>query len=165
MAGPFVWWANRKSRLGLSPNAREPAPKLPGRPWWTDPPVSAPVPEHIEYVQRFTTEVMGQRGSAQRDLLLRHLSQWMKAAQRLLHENAHSATMADLNTTDGLWVAVSSAMHKMRSRIYGLGGVVDDDITEVMRIVQSRAEKIRRERALHRHAPPIDAARGQEDGS
>lgn len=159
MAGPFFWWANRKSKLGLSPVAKEPPPKTPGRSWWTDPPVSVPMPEHIEYVQQFASAVHAQPQTPRRDSLLRYLSQWMKAARQLLHENAQSTTMRDLDTTDGMLVWADSAMNKMRSRIYGLGGTVDDEIEEVMRVIGSRAAKIRRERAMQRHALPIDKRR------
>ncbi len=36
----------------------------------------------------------------------------------------------------------------MRARIYGLGGVVDGEVVEIMDAVQGRAAKIRRERAM-----------------
>ena len=144
---PFTW-ANRKSRMGLKPSAKPP-PHLPGnKEWWTSPPTSVPQPEHLEYVAQFMTALMGREPSRSRDMMMRYVSEWMRVARRILHEEAQAPERADLHTTDGLMVAASGALQKMRSRIYGLGGDVDDEIKQICDAIQGRAEKVRRERAL-----------------
>jgi hypothetical protein len=102
VAGPFVWWANRKSKNGLRPLAKAP-PHLPnGKPWWTTPPTMLPQPEHIEYVSQFMAEVMSRPGSDERNAIVKHLSDWMAVARRLFHEEWHLKQHTDLATTDGI---------------------------------------------------------------
>lgn len=147
MSGPFVWWQNRKSRMGMKPSAKAP-PHEPGKPWWTTPPTTLPQPEYIEYVVQFACELMQQRPSAKRNAMQAYVGAWLKAARRLLHEEKYMPNRADLHTTDGLIVAASGAMQKMRSRIYGLGGDLSEDVVQVLEAMQGRADKIRRERAM-----------------
>jgi hypothetical protein len=148
MIAPQTWWANRKSRIGVSPAAKPP-PHLPGnKAWWTSPPTAAPQPEYIEYVVQFQTELMASRNSRNKQAMLQYVSNWLRAARRLLHEEMQAPERADLQTTDGLIVAASRALQKMRSRIYGLGGEVDDEVRQICDAVQGRAEKVRRERAM-----------------
>jgi hypothetical protein len=148
MATPFAWWASRKSRNGMRPLAKTP-PHLPGgRPWWTTPPTAPPQPEHIEYVAQYMAQLYLAPPSDRRNAMMKYVADWMRAARRLLHEEMQAPGRADLHTTDGLIVAACTALHKMRSRIYGLGGEVDEEITEVCDAVHGRAAKIRRERAM-----------------
>jgi hypothetical protein len=158
--GSTEWWLNRKSRIGHSPAAKAP-PHVNGEPWWTTPPVSAPEPEFIEYAvayrQELITKLNGSRGPERRkvDELVRFVNTWLNAARRLLHERLQAPERADLHTTDGLIIAASRALHMMRSRIYGLGGEVDEEIRAIMDAVQARADGLRRERALNpRRASP-----------
>jgi hypothetical protein len=153
MTGPLSWWANRKSRMGMKPSAKAPPPHSPRKPWWTDPPTTPPPPEQIEYVSAFMSELIAMKPNTpqenrEKDAMLRYIGAWMRAARRLLHEVRSSPDRADLTTTDGLIVAASSALQKMNSRIYGLGGEVDKEVREVMDVIQGRADRIRRERAL-----------------
>lgn len=142
------WWANRKSRIGVTPKALPP-PHLPnGREWWTTPPVACPQPEHIEYVVQYQIELTRARRSGQKHEMQKRVADWLRAARRLLHEEKQAPERADLQTTDGLIVAANTAMHRMRGRIYGLGGEVTKDVEEVMNAIHGRAEKIRRERAM-----------------
>lgn len=147
MSGPLVWWANRKSRLGLSPVAKEPPPKSPGRPWWTTPPTAPPLVEHMEYVVQFRATLVGQKQSRRRDQMIVHVNAWLAAARRQLHYAQQSPHRTDLHTTDGVIVAASRAMQKMRILIIGLGGDVDEEVAETIQVVHGRAERIRHERA------------------
>lgn len=83
-----------------------------------------------------------------RQEMQKRIADWLKAARRLLHEEKQAPDRADLHTTDGLIVAANRALNRMRSRIYGLGGVVDEEIDQVMQVMNGRADKIRRERAI-----------------
>lgn len=141
-----AWWENRKSRIGMSPIAKEPPPFANGKPWWTSPPIAAPMPEHIEYVVNYKAQLLAQPQDTTRDALIAKVNVWLGAAKRRAHEEMQSPARADLQTTDGLIVAASSALQKMRGRIYGLGGVVTDDVKEIIDAVLGRADRIRRER-------------------
>jgi hypothetical protein len=151
--GVNEWWLNRKSRLGLTPAAK-PAPHLPkGEPWWTEPPVAAPEPEWIEYAIAYRRELrarlVGARGEHLLEVqaLLGCVNDWLAKARRLLHERVQAPERSDLHTTEGLLIAASRALHKMRSRIYGLGGEADAEIEQIMQAVQARADESRRRRA------------------
>lgn len=146
MSGPLSWWANRKSRMGLKPSAKAP-PHKPGKPWWTEPPTTMPLPEHIEYVAQFYSQLLLQPGSKARNAMQRQVSLWMRAVKTMMHEERHSPDRMDLATTDGLIVAAASVIAKMRGRIYGLGGEVTPDVQEICEAIHGRAERIRRLRA------------------
>jgi hypothetical protein len=97
---------------------------------------------------------MLKKPSNSRDQMMKHLADWMKIAKRYLHEEMQAPERADLHTTEGLIIAACGAMYKMRSRIYHLGGVVDDDIVQIINAMQGRAAKHRRERATEHGARP-----------
>lgn len=163
MSAGLSWWANRKSRMGMKPSAKPP-PHLPGgREWWTSPPTMCPQPEHIEYVVQYQAELSRLRNGRERQEMQKRVGDWLKAARRLLHEEAQAPERADLHTTDGLIVAACSALFKMRSRIYGLGGEVDEDVRQICDAVQGRAAKIRRERAMEsaKRRTPLLVERGR----
>lgn len=140
------WWANRKSRIGLSPAAR-PAPHLPGgHPWWTSPPTAPPQPEHIEYAVRFMMELRLRPPSAETNLLTQNVSDWLKRARQLLHEHVE-ADRGDLATTDGLMIAVARVMSQMAGRIGTSGGEILPEWDRVIDVVRKRAARAKRERA------------------
>lgn len=147
MAGPFAWWANRKSRIGMSPAARKP-PHLPGREWWTDPPTTLPQPEHIEFVAQFATELMERKQGHQRDRLLHACSLWMKAARRLLHETYEDVKHGDLVTTDGLILATHQLVLRMTGKACAGGFVIGERDQATIDALHARAHKLGRERAI-----------------
>lgn len=146
MSGSLKWWVNRKSRLGMSPAACRP-PEVNGREWWTTPPVMAPQPEHLEYVVQYQLEISRMPPSDRRTALQSHVSAWLKAARRLLHEQVES-TRGDLHTTDGLIVAARGLVLKMKGEIWRCGGKAPDDLAEVLQALDARAHEIRRRRAV-----------------
>jgi hypothetical protein len=151
MAGPLVWWANRKSKLGLSPVAKEPPPKTLGKPWWTEPPTTLPQPEHLEYAVQFQLEVMRMPHSDKKNALLGHLGAWMRAARRLLHEESYNPERADLGTTDGLLIAADDALHEAITKLNKLtnnGRAMSERAMQTQRALQRRTSKLRRDRAL-----------------
>lgn len=167
MSGPLIWWANRKSQMGLKPSAKKP-PHESGKEWFTTPPIACPQPEHIEYVAQMMRDAMTWKHNKSRDDLMRYLNAWMRAARRFLHEEQQAPHRADLQTTDGLIVAASSALQKLRSHVYKLDGTVDDaEVIETMHAVLGRADKIRRERALSQHnaRTPVDNTLRRKSGS
>jgi hypothetical protein len=157
--GHTEWWLNRKSRIGLAPAARPP-PHLPsGEPWWTQPPTSAPEPEFLEYVMSYRRQLIAEMAGARRQrskeiaALLSHVNDWITEARRLLHERVQAPDRADLHTTDGLLVAASRQMNRMRILIVGLGGQVDEEVAATMQAVQARADEVRRRRATDAACP------------
>ena len=160
MSGPFVWWANRKSKMGLKPSAKAP-PHLIGRPWWTTPPTTLPQPEHIEYVTQFFANLLAQPPSDERNAMQTYISQWMKAARRLLHEEMYAPERADLHTTDGLLIASDDAIKLAILTCHKAGIKLDQSIIEVHKALQYRCTSLRRERAVvsahHRTTPATGA--------
>lgn len=146
MSGPFVWWANRKSRLGMQPSARKP-PHLPGKEWWTDPPTMLPQPEHIEYVVKFHSEVMQRPQTLHRDALLGAISAWMKFARRLLHEEYENVKHGDVLSTDGLILAVHQLLLRTIGKAVRQGYVVDERDQAIIDALHARAHKLGRIRA------------------
>lgn len=146
MSTHATWWANRKSRIGLSPAAR-PAPHTPdGRPWWTAPPVAPPQPEHIEFAVRFMMELRLRQPSAETNLLMQNVGNWLKRARQLLHEHVE-ADRGELATTDGLMVAAARVMNQMAGHIGTAGGQILPEWERVMDVVRKRAARAKRERA------------------
>ncbi len=145
--GPLTWWANRKSKIGMSPAARKP-PHLPGKEWWTDPPTTIPQPEHIEFVAQYQRQVMAMPASQNKNALLAHCSAWMKAARRLLHEESYSPDRADLGTTDGLLIASDNAIRLAILTCHKAGVRLDQEVIEVHKALQRKCTKLRRERAI-----------------
>lgn len=149
MSGPLTWWANRKSRIGLSPAALKP-PHVHGKEWWTTPPIAPPQPEHMEYVMQFHREVQSQPQTADRDALLGRVSDWIRVARRLLNEQIDSQR-GDLLTTDGLIVAAVHAIGTLIGKCVTAGVITPDELEqvgEVKQALQSRAMRIKRERAI-----------------
>lgn len=122
----LVWWANRKSRMGLNPAAK-PAPHLPdGREWWCEPPVALPEPAHIEYATKFMAEMLGMhpRTRAERrslDEMKARVAHWLRVAKRLCHERME-AKVAGLETTDDLIVAGARSLSLLVGLVIDLGG-------------------------------------------
>lgn len=149
VSGPLTWWANRKSRIGMSPAALKP-PHVNGKEWWTTPPTALPQPEHIEYAVAFMREVQLRPQTSDRDALLGHISDWLKMARRLLHEEVESQR-GDLHTTDGLIVAAGIAMQRLLCKC-GKAGLLtpdeDREFCEVRQALVARSARISRERAL-----------------
>ncbi len=149
MSGPFTWWANRKSRIGLSPAALKP-PHVNGKEWWTTPPVAPPQPEYIEYAVQFLRDVQARPQTPDRDALLGRISDWLRAARRLLNEQIESQR-GDLLTTDGLIVASVFAVATLIGKCIQAGLLTPDELdrmSEVKQALQARAHRIRRERAI-----------------
>lgn len=149
MAGPLTWWANRKSQMGLRPLARKP-PHLPtGKEWWTTPPTTCPQPEFIEYASNYMAELIASPNGRNRQALIKYVADWLGAARRLLHEEQGKfGKYRDLETTDGLFVAASTAFHKLGSMLHKAGIEIDDDTRAVMNAVGGRADRVRRARAI-----------------
>lgn len=147
MAGPFTWWANRKSKMGLRPLSKKP-PHLPGKEWWTNPPTTIPQPEHIEYVAEYSRQVLLMPNSEHKNSLTAYLGAWMKAARRLLHEEMFSTDRADLHTTDGLLIACDDAIKSAILATHAAGIRLDQSVIEVHKELRRRCTKLRRERAI-----------------
>jgi hypothetical protein len=96
----------------MLPSAKKPPHEV-GKEWWTTPPIAPPQPEHIEYVVQFQIEVMRRPQTPTRDALLKSIAEWLRAARRLLHEEFTSRKHADLNTADGLFIAVRDLIEAM----------------------------------------------------
>lgn len=146
MSGPLTWWANRKSRIGLSPAALKP-PHVHGKEWWTTPPIAPPQPEHMEYAIQFQLEVARMAPSEQRNQLQAHLGAWIRAARRLLNENI-ATVRGDLCTTDGLLLATRGLLLQLKRDVALAGGTLPDDTDRVMDALEARCSKIKRERAV-----------------
>lgn len=144
MAGPLKWWANRKSRIGLSPSALKP-PHVNGKEWWTTPPIAPPQPEHIEYAIRYQLNVACMPPSEHRNQLQQHIAAWLTAARQLLHESVES-TRGDLHTTDGLIIAAHKLVQKLAGDVVRLGGRIPGDLDAVAQALGARAARARRER-------------------
>lgn len=148
MAGPFTWWANRKSRIGVSPAAKRP-PNLPsGAEWFTSPPISAPEPEHIEYALEFMRGLQHCLGSQERNAALGMVSDWIRKARQLLHERVESQD-GDLHTTDGLIIAACAAMGQMFGEMVRRGITIRPRWQEIRQALQARAARAKRERSTH----------------
>lgn len=151
MSGPLVWWANRKSRMGMKPSAIKP-PHKPGKEWWTNPPTTVPQPEHMEYVAQYQLQLMAQPPSEKRQLLMMHLSAWWRAARQVLHEEMTSEFRADLCTTDGICIAAEDALKAALVALSDAGVKPGDErrerVREVLHALQRRNTKVRRERAI-----------------
>lgn len=102
MSAPYVWWANRKSRMGLKPSAKVPPHHHDGREWWTAPPTAPPEPAHVEYVAEFHRRLVVGPKSKHRDAMIKYLADWMKGARRLMHERAEHYGPPELQSMDGL---------------------------------------------------------------
>lgn len=151
MSGHFSWWANRKSRIGMSPSAL-PAPHLPsGKPWWSAVPMAAPQPEHIEYAIQYMLELQRMSPTKQTHVLMAHVGTWIRAARRLLHERVES-DRGELHTTDGLIIAAVHAIGAMATRIRLLGGDVDERWYEIKQALEARASEAKRRRATGGHS-------------
>jgi hypothetical protein len=147
MAGPLTWWASRKSRMGMKPSAKKP-PHAPGKEWWTDPPTTLPQPEHIEYVEQYRIGVMAMPNGRERQELLARIGAWMRAARRLLHEEFESQKHGELNTTDGIVMAVSQLLKRTIGPAIAGGYKIDEYDQEVINAIHGRATKTARLRAL-----------------
>lgn len=140
------WWANRKSRIGVSPAAKIP-PHLPGgKPWWSSQPVAAPQPEHIEYAVAFMMELMRMPPNKEVDVMRQHVGAWLKAARGMLHEHVE-ADHGELHTTDGLIIATARAFKAAMSRIHHLGGASDERWYQISQALEARSHEARRRRA------------------
>lgn len=139
-AKPGRWWANRKSRLGLSPAAKPP-PHVHGRPWYTEPTVGSLDPGHMEYVVRAMR--LAEQGPPSRDAqaLVIACAQWIRASRRLIHEHVDDG---DLCTTDGLIIAAETAMREMLKMIPKSSR--NADWIKVRDALSARAAKARRHR-------------------
>jgi hypothetical protein len=149
VSGPLTWWANRKSRIGLSPAALKP-PHVHGKEWWTTPPIAPPQPEHIEYVVQYLLELQRASGSRERNTLLAHASAWLRAARQLLHEQVESQR-GDLHTTDGLIVAAERTLQILMCKCGKAGLLSADEDAEFKAVRQAlvaRADRVKRERAI-----------------
>lgn len=142
------WWANRKSRIGMSPIARKPPPFANGKAWWTSPPIAAPMPEYIEYVIGYQLELARTKPSDARNTMQKHVAEWLRTARRLLHEDMQTPERPDLQTTEGLLFGCFEALHKAKSLIVALGGTIPAEVEEVHSALNGRTAKIRRERAV-----------------
>lgn len=148
MAGPFVWWANRKSKHGMQVSAKAP-PHLPnGREWWTRPPTSMPQPEHIEYVVQFMLELLARKPSRHTNAMQSYVAAWLRAARSLLHEEAQSPARADLHTTDGLIIAAAAATRQLCASLVSRGGSIPGDVQDVVDALDGRATRLRRQRGI-----------------
>lgn len=116
MSGPLTWWANRKSKLGLSFVSKEPPPHALGKPWWTSPPVMCPQPEHIEYAASFMADVMAMTSTQQTVALQAKVAAWLRKAKNLFWEEYVSPERGDFRTTDGMLIAAEAC--KFRSTGY-----------------------------------------------
>ncbi len=150
MSGPLVWWANRKSRIGVSPAAITP-PHVHGMPWWCAPPIAPPQPEHIEYVVEYQHTTQSQAQTVERDALLGRIATWLKAARRLLHEQVESQR-GDLHTTDGLLVESWKTITHLIATCHRAGLLTVEEracVDAVHQALQARSARIRRERATN----------------
>jgi hypothetical protein len=147
MSGPITWWANRKSKIGLSPVAKKPPPNGNGREWWTTPPIAPPQPEHMEYAVQFQLEVIRMPPSERRNQLQTHIGAWMRAAQRLLSETTASIH-GDLCTTDGLLLAARRLLMQLKHNIELSGGDLPDDADRILEALSARCSRITRERGV-----------------
>lgn len=167
MSGPLAWWANRKSRIGVSPAALPP-PHEPGKPWWTVPPTAVPQPEHIEYVVQFMRQLQagGKLPNGRnwpRNAMLGKCSDWLRAARQLLHEQVESQH-GDLHTTDGLLVRAARTYGMLLAKCCHAGVLGTDELEEfgeVKQALEARAARVRRERAVEssKRAEPVAAPR------
>lgn len=146
VSGPLVWWANRKSKIGLSPAALKP-PHLPGQEWWTTPPTAPPQPEHIEYVVQFKLQLMRMKPSNRKNVMQGHVGAWLEAARRLLHESGEGIR-GDLLTTDGLLLSALALLREMAARGKDMGKPLPEQFDEVVNALRSRCYRIQRERAV-----------------
>jgi hypothetical protein len=145
-----TWWANRKSRIGLSAIAREPPPVALGKPWWTTPPIAAPDPAQIEYVVQYQLEIMRRPPSDARNARITSVSAWLRAARRLLHERVQ-CERGDLATPDGALVVANRLLHSLIGRCVTAGMLDGDELAEARETKQAIAAhvaRIRRERSL-----------------
>ena len=164
MSGHFAWWANRKSKIGLSPAAC-PAPHFPnGNPWWTTPPVAVPQPEHIEFAVQYLLEVQRRPPNRETQALVAHVSAWLRTVRQLLHEHIE-ADQGELHTTDGLIIAAERTFYQLKSQIIRLGGEIEERWEQVHEALRARSHEARRRRATSRLSAPISApTRGPGDG-
>ncbi len=146
MSGPLKWWANRKSKIGMTLAARKP-PHIPGRQWWTDPPKTIPQPECIEYAVQYQLEIMRMPASQERNALQAHVGAWLRSARRLLHEEMQSHDRADLHTTDGLLIAADDAIRSAILACHKAGVRLDESVFDVHHELRRSCSKLRRERA------------------
>lgn len=143
-----AWWVNRKSKIGLSPIAKEPPSKSPGRPWFTTPPTSLPQPEHIEYVAQFQAQVLAQRDSPQKQAMLKHLCEWMRAARHLFHVHSWDDRRPDMSTTDGILLAADDALREAIIACSHAGIRLDQRVIDTAHAMQAKLLPLRQRRAI-----------------
>lgn len=156
MSRPFVWWENRKSRMGLKPSAKQPPHHPNGKEWWTTPPIALPEPAYIEYVAAYHAELLAtictgpkdKRAAAQS--MQKYVTDWMRAARRLMHERAYEFGPADLHKTDGLIEAADHVLSDCLGFITSIGRSdwIKERTRQVQRALQGRAAQVRRARSV-----------------
>jgi len=149
MSGPLTWWANRKSRIGITPVAMKP-PHLPGKEWWTTPPTAVPQPEHIEFVVQFMRELQTNHRGRETHVMLGRCSDWLRVARQLLHEQVESQR-GDLRTTDGLLIVAAVWIGRLAGRCATAGLLTPEqqvEIDELKQALGARSARAKRERAI-----------------
>jgi hypothetical protein len=147
VSGPLTWWANRKSKLGLSFVSKEPPPHAPGKPWWTSPPVMCPQPEHIEYAASFMADVMAMAPTQQTVALQAKVAAWLRKAKNLFWEEYVSPERGDFRTTDGLLIAAEDALHEAIGALRAAGVEPSERIRDTRKELGQRNRQPRGERA------------------
>lgn len=150
--GGLSWWPNRKSKMGLRAVVAKAPPRLPdGREWWCEPPVAAPEPAYIEYVDAFRRDLMARPQTKHRDALLKSTSDWMRAARRLCHERMGDGSYVDAPvSTEDLIVEARSVVHHLIGALtrVGHGDAVTERAKKLSNLLSGRSDEILRRRAL-----------------
>lgn len=146
--------SKNKSAVGHRPSVTEPPPRASGKPWWTEPPTSAPEPAHIAFAVAFKVELHGRfvapttspSERAQLSSLLHAVKIWIKRANVLAQE--FESEKLGLGTTDGLLVEASRLVCALLGRLGGFNaGIKSDWEKAVAQTLQRRAGSILQQRS------------------
>lgn len=145
-----------KSALGHIRKVTEPPGRL-GKPWWTEPPTTLPLEEHIAFAEEFRSKLHGRMpsgGQARADWqeLMSRVTRWIRAANRIFHSSP--VAVCDMGNDEDLWVAallVVSALFKAVADAGVDDPVLTPDVTRYLEAVKRRGQKARDGLRRRRH--------------